>query len=84
MNALVLSSGPGTAAYTAVQQLGSFDIVFPLAASYEGWQASGRNKQNLVTAIKGQGTYPNVKNASRTPYVFLYSIMESAPPRPKR
>lgn len=72
------ASGPGTAAYMAVQQLGSFDIVFPLAASYEGWQASGRNKQNLVTAIKGQGAYPNVKNASRIPYVFLYSIMESS------
>ena len=72
------ASGPGTAAYTAIQQLGSFDIIFPLAASYEGWQASGRNKQNLVTAIKGLGTYPNVKNQNRTPYVFLYSIMESS------
>lgn len=72
------ASGPGTTAYTAVQQLGSFDMVCSLAGSYEGWQASNRNKQNLVQAIKGQGTFPNIKNNSRTPYVFLYSIMESS------
>jgi hypothetical protein len=72
------ASGPGTAAYTAVQTIGSADIVFGLGGSYEGWQASGRNKQNLVTAIKGQGTYPNTRNQFRTPYVFPYAIIESS------
>lgn len=72
------ASGPGTDAYTAMQQLGAFDIVYPLAASYEGWQTGARTKQNLVTAIKGQGIYPNIKNASRIPYVFLYCIIEAS------
>lgn len=72
------ASGPGTAAYNACQFLGSFDAVYPLGGSFEGFQASNRTKQNLVQAIKGLGSFPNVKNASRTPYVFLYCIMESS------
>lgn len=71
-------SGPSTAAYNAMQQLGAREIVVSLGGSYEGWQASGRNKQNLVTAIKGQGTYPNLKNTARTPRVFPYAIIESS------
>lgn len=72
------ASGPGTGAYTATQFLGSFDLVMPLGGSFEGFQAAGRTKQNLVQAIKGLGSFPNVKNASRTPFVFLYCIMESS------
>lgn len=72
------AAAPGTAAYTVMQQLGSFDLVFPLAGSFEGWSSSGISKQDLVNAIKGKGSFPNVKNTARTPKVFLYSIMESS------
>ena len=70
------AAAPGTAAYAAVQALGAFDIVFALGGSYEGWQTGARNKRDLVNAIKGRGTYPNVKNASRGTYVFPYFIVE--------
>ena len=74
------TAGPGTAAYTATQQLGSYDIIFALNGGFEGWGsgASGRTKTDLVKTIKGLGNFPNVKNAHRTPYVFLYFNMESA------
>lgn len=73
-------SGPGTAAYTAMQFLGSYEIVIALGGSYESWPASNRVKSNLVSAVKafGPGVYPNLKNRYRTPYVFPYGILESS------
>lgn len=72
------AAGPGTGAYTAMQSLGSYNLVVALGGSYEGWQASNRNKENLVTAIKGEGSYANLRNAFHPPYVFLYSVIESS------
>lgn len=72
------ASGPGTAAYTAVQFIGSYNLVMPLGGSFEGFQTATRTKTNLVTAIKGLGTYPNTRNSRQTPYVFLYGIFESS------
>lgn len=71
------SAGPGTDAYNKTQDIGSYDVIWGLAAGFEGWETSTRKKQDLVTTLKGHGTYPNVKNASRTPYIFAYCIMES-------
>lgn len=73
------AAAPGTPAYIACQQLGANDIVFALNGSFEGWgtSASGRTKTDLVNTVKGKGTFPNLKNTARTPYVFLYANMES-------
>lgn len=73
------ASVPGTAAYTAMQQLGAYDVAL-INGSFESWgtSSSGRTKTNLVQAIKGKGNFANIINSVRTPFVFLYSIMESA------
>lgn len=73
------ASGPGTAAYTSIQAQGSYDVVSAWGGSFEGWTTGGanRNKANAVTAIKGGGSFPNVKNASHPALVFPYAIAES-------
>jgi hypothetical protein len=71
------TAAPGTTVYNAIQQLGSPDI-HVIGASFEGWQHGSYNKQQLVSAIGGQGTYPILRNRSRPTLVFLYAIMESA------
>lgn len=76
------AAAPGTAAYTAVQAIGAYDLVWGLGGSFEAWPTNAapvtRNRQDLVNAIKGQGSFTNTKNTARTPYVFIYSNMESA------
>lgn len=76
------SSGPGTHTYTAMQQLGAYDLIYGLSGNQENWPnivgAGVRQKSDLVNAIKGLGSFPNVINTKRTPYVFLYAVIESS------
>lgn len=71
------ASAPTTPAGIGVQTLGAPDIVI-LGGSFEGSGAySGTKRANLVTAVKGGGTYPIALNRSRPTLCFPYAIMES-------
>lgn len=71
------TAGAGTAANTAIQTIGAYDIAV-IAGTFEGWDTSGaRDRENLTQALLKNGTYQVTKNVSRPTLSFYYCIMNA-------
>jgi len=69
------TAAAGSAANTAVQTIGAYDIAV-IAGVFEGWDSSGaRDRENLTQAIAGGASYLIAKNTARPTKVFYYEIM---------
>lgn len=66
----------GTAANTAIQIMGAYDIVV-IGGTFEGWDSNGAyDRENLTLALaKSSTTYAITKNNNRATLTFYYEIM---------
>lgn len=71
------TAATGSAAYTAVQQIGAYDIAI-VNGTFEGWDTSGkRDRENFTQALLKNANYTVKLSQSRRCLPFYYQMMMS-------
>jgi hypothetical protein len=69
------TAAAGSAAYTAIQTLGCYDIAI-IQGVFEGWDTGNlRDRENLTQALLKNATYSVTKSPTRPTLAFYYEMM---------